>query len=99
FLSESNSANIERANSMILNTGRGQVASLIKNMSANLIGTTQNDNPETTTFRTGYAPGFKDNRGQKAINPQTYAFGDSDGILYNFLTNITNILLTDNSEN
>jgi hypothetical protein len=92
FLSESNTANIERANSMILNTGKGQVVALIGNMNANLIGTTQNDNPDTTPFRSGYAPGFKDNRGQKAINPQTYAFGDADGMIYNFLTKLNGVI-------
>ena len=86
FLSESNAANIERANSMILNTGRGQVKALIANMNANLIGTTQNDNPDTTPFRSGYVPGFKDNRGRKAINPKTYAFGDADGLITDFIT-------------
>lgn len=87
FLSESNSANIERANSMILNTGKGQVVALIANVNANLIGTGQYDNPDTAPFRSGYAPGYKDNKGQKAINPYLYAFGDADGLVYNFLIN------------
>lgn len=86
FLSESDSANIERANSMILNTGKGQVAALIENMNANLIGTTAFDSPENTYFRSGYVPGYKDNKGRKAINPNTYAFGDADGLIYNFVT-------------
>jgi hypothetical protein len=86
FLSESNSANIERANSMILNTGKGQVAALISNINVNLIGTGQFDNPDTTPFRSGYAPGYKDNRGQDAINPNLYAFYNSDkATIYNFL--------------
>lgn len=88
FLNESNSANIERANSMILNTGKGQVQAMIANMFANLNGTTQNDSPDTTTFRTGYAPGYKDNTGKAAINPSLYAFYNSDkSTIYNFLTN------------
>lgn len=86
FLSESDSDNINRANAMILHTGSGQVTALIANMNANLIGTTQFDNPTNTRFRSGYAPGFKDNKGDKAINPNIYAFGDSDGIIYNFIT-------------
>lgn len=86
FLSESDSDNISRANAMILHTGSGQVTALIANMNANLIGTTQFDNPENTRFRSGYAPGFKDNKGEKAINPNVYAFGNADGIIYNFIT-------------
>lgn len=85
FLSESDSGNIERANSMILNTGKGQVVALIANMNANLIGTTAFDSPENTYFRSGYVPGYKDNKGKKAINPNTYAFGDADGLIYNFV--------------
>jgi hypothetical protein len=87
FLSESNTGNIERANAMILHTGKGQVQALITNMNASLIGTSQFDNPTTTPFRSGYAPGFKDNKGDKAINSNIYAFGDADGIIKNFLTN------------
>lgn len=86
FLTESDSSNIERANSMILNTGKGQVTALIANMFANINGTTVHDNPETSHFRSGYAPGFKNNKGEKAINPNVYAFSDADGIIYNFIT-------------
>jgi hypothetical protein len=93
FLSESNSANIERANSMILNTGKGQVAALISNINANLIGTGQFDNPDTTPFRSGYAPGYKDNRGQESINPNLYAFYNSDkATIYNFLVQTKGII-------
>lgn len=93
FLSESNSANIERANSMILNTGKGQVAALISNINVNLIGTGQYDNPDTTPFRSGYAPGYKDNRGQDAINPNLYAFYNSDkSTIYNFLVQTKGVI-------
>lgn len=93
FLSESNSANIERANSMILNTGKGQVAALISNVNANLIGTGQYDNPDTSPFRSGYVPGYKDNRGQDAINPNLYAFYNSDkATIYNFLVQTKGII-------
>lgn len=86
FLSESNSANIERANAMILNTGKGQVQALISNMFANVNGTGQYDNPDSSPFRTGYVPGYKDNRGQDAINANLYAFYNSDKkTIYNFL--------------
>ncbi len=90
FLSESNTANIERANSMILNTGKGQVLALIKNMTTNLIGTSDVDNPSNSPFRSGYAPGFKDNTGKKAINPNLYAFDAGDGLVYNFITRTKN---------
>lgn len=86
FNSESDSPNIQRANSMILNTGKGQVLALISNINANLIGTTSHDNPNNTAFRSGYAPGYNDNKGRKAINPNLYAFGDADGNVYNFIT-------------
>jgi hypothetical protein len=94
FLSESNSANIERTNSMILNTGRGQVKALMNNVNANIIGTTDYDNPNTTAFRSGYVPGYKDNKGREAINPNLYAFYNSDkATIYNFVvTNPTNVI-------
>ena len=88
FLSENNTTNIERANAMILNTGKGQVQALIANMTANINGTTQNDNPNSTVFRSGYVPGFLDNTGKKAINPNIYAFyfNHETGSVINFLT-------------
>lgn len=86
FLSESDSPNLERANSMILNTGKGQVTALISNVFANLNGTTSHDSPDTSHFRSGYAPGYKNNKGEKAINPNVYAFSDADGLIYNFIT-------------
>lgn len=86
FLSESNSANIERANSMILNTGKGQVQALITNVFANINGTGQYDNPDTAPFRTGYVPGYRDNKGAEAINANLYAFYNSDkATIYNFV--------------
>jgi hypothetical protein len=93
FLSESNSANIERANAMILNTGKGQVQALISNMFANVNGTGQYDNPDTSPFRSGYVPGYKDNRGQDAINANLYAFYNSDKkTIYNFLVNSKGVI-------
>lgn len=93
FLSESNTSNIERANSMILNTGKGQVQAMITNIFANINGTTQHDNPDTAPFRSGYAPGYKDNKGKEAINPSLYAFYNSDkATIYNFLTNTKGII-------
>lgn len=93
FLSESNSANIERANAMILNTGKGQVQALITNMFANINGTGQYDNPDSAPFRSGYVPGYKDNKGREAINPNLYAFYNSDkSTIYNFLINTKGII-------
>jgi hypothetical protein len=65
-------ANIDRANSMILNTGRGQIKSLITNVIANSAVNGSN-NP----FRSGYAPGYKDNNGEDAVtsaDTKLYAF-------------------------
>ena len=93
FLSESNSANIERANSMILNTGKGQVQALISNMFANINGTGQYDNPDSTPFRSGYVPGYKDNKGEDAINANLYAYYNSDRkTIYNFLVNSKGVI-------
>ena len=87
FSSENQSGNIERANSMIENTGKGQVLALISNFNANLIGSGDFDNPENTPFRSGYSPGYLSNKGEKAINPNLYAFYDdkNKGTILNFL--------------
>ena len=77
-----NIENIERANNMILNTGKGQVVALLTNVKASLAV-----NDTRTPFRSGYVPGYKDNRGQDAIiNANLYAFYNSDKkTIYNFL--------------
>ena len=87
FSSENgNISNIERANNMILNTGKGQVKSLLANITASVQGTdSKNDNPETSPFRSGYVPGYKDNKGDKLIDPKGYAFMTGDGLITNFL--------------
>jgi hypothetical protein len=87
FSSENQSGNIERANSMIENTGKGQALALIANANANLTGSGDFDKPENTQFRSGYAPGYLNNKGQKAINPNLYAFYDdkTKGTILNFL--------------
>jgi hypothetical protein len=87
FSSENQSGNIERANSMIENTGKGQALALIANANANLTGSGDFDKPENTQFRSGYAPGYLNNKGQKAINPNLYAFYDdkNKGTILNFL--------------
>jgi len=101
FLSESNAANIERANSMLLNTGKGQVTALISNVNANVIGTGQYDNPSTTPFRSGYVPGYKNNRGETPdINPSLYAFYNADkSTIYNFVVSDPNNVIPEISYN
>jgi hypothetical protein len=79
FSSENSSGNIQRANSMITNTGKGQVIALISNINTNLIGSGDYDNPSNSTFRSGYAPGYLTNKGEKAINPFLYSFYDDKG--------------------
>lgn len=68
-------ANIERANEMIVNTGKGQVNALLTNIKANQIGTSSIDNPSNSAFRTGYAPAYQNNKRERQI---------TDGILYAF---------------
>jgi outer membrane protein OmpA-like peptidoglycan-associated protein len=87
FSSENgNISNIERANNMILNTGKGQIKSLLANITASVQGTdSKNDNPETSPFRSGYVPGYKDNKGEKLIDPKGYAFMTGEGLITNFL--------------
>jgi hypothetical protein len=93
FLSESDSPNIERANAMILNTGKGQVEALIANVFANVNGTTPSDNPDITRLRSGYVPGYKNNKGDKAIDANLYGFYNSDGeTIYNFITSGTDLI-------
>lgn len=76
FSSENQSGNIQRANSMILNTGKGQNEALIANVIANINGTGSYDAPFSTTFRSGYVPGYTNNKGELAVNPTLYAFYD-----------------------
>ena len=75
--------NIERANEMIRNTGKGQVLQLISNIRENLV--------LDSVFRSGYAPGFNNNKGTRQIT-------ESESNVYAFDTNGTqiNLLLTSN---
>ena len=79
FSSENLSTNIDRANAMLDNTGKGQIVALLANANANLIGSGSFDNPEQSPFRSGYAPAYQNGKGEKAINPNLYAFYTSDG--------------------
>jgi hypothetical protein len=85
--------NIQRANEMIANSGMGQVQSLMNHMRANLM--ISND-PEGTSLRQGYAPGYKDGRKSKGeetgdgTNSNLYARADGDGGIIDFLNGKAN---------
>jgi hypothetical protein len=77
FQDENNIGNIERANNMIANTGKGQVLALFNNILAN--------KDEEDKLRMRYRPGFKDERTGRGINradtpsPQLYVGNDGEG--------------------
>ena len=85
--------NIERANEMIANSGMGQVQSLMNHMRANLM--ISND-PEGTSLRQGYAPGYKDGRKSKGeetgdgTNANLYARDNGEGGIIDFLNGKAN---------
>ena len=85
FQSESGEVgNIERANALILTTGKGQNAALIENVNSNLIGISPKgvDNPTNSIFRTGYAAGYKNNKGELQItNSKIYAYNVEGNII------------------
>ena len=73
--------NIKRANSMIENTGKGQVLALLANAKANLVV-----NSTTNPFRVGYAPGFQDNKGVLQLtDAKLYAFSNDNKNFENIL--------------
>jgi len=80
-------SNIEKANEMIKNSGMGQVQALMNHMRAN----TNIANPNGTTLRQGYAPGYKDDRKTKGenvgdgINPKLYARDNGEGGIIDFI--------------
>jgi hypothetical protein len=94
FTSEYSSGNIDRANAMIQNTGKGQNQALITNVISNINGTGQYDNPNTTEFRSGYIPGYKNNKGELAVNPTLYAFYDdaTKGTILNFIAHSDSLI-------
>ena len=69
-------ANIQRANAMIENTGKGQVKSLLKSMLQNI---SVNSSGSTNPFRVGYAPAFNDKTGQPMSNAKIYAYYLTNG--------------------
>jgi hypothetical protein len=73
--------NIKRANSMIENTGKGQVLALLANAKANLAV-----NSTLTPFRSGYAPGFTNNKGVLQLSDaKLYAFSNDNKNFENIL--------------
>ena len=83
--------NIERANSMLINTGLGQIKSLAVQVNANLFGTSNAgyDSPKNTPFRSGYTPGYKDHNGNQLYVPVGYAFMKADGTITNFVGSVS----------
>jgi hypothetical protein len=86
--------NINRANSMIENTGKGQVKSLIQSMLENLTVNSNSSNP----FRTGYAPAFNDKKGEPISDAKLYAYyfssgeGTTNGDINKILGNIGDVI-------
>ena len=80
FQSESGEVtNIDRANALIETTGKGQLQALLANVNVNLIGISPKgyDNPKYSTFRSGYAPGYKNSnkrRNEDTLTANMYAF-------------------------
>jgi hypothetical protein len=87
FSSENQSGNIQRANAMLENTGKGQRQALIANMFANINGTGGYDNPTSTAFRSGYVPGHAKGESKPDLNPSLYAYYDdiTKGTILNFM--------------
>lgn len=103
FASENgNITNIERANNMLLNTGNGQIKSLLFNVLANVQGTNStNDSPNSdySPFRSGYVPGYTNHKREKLIDSQGYAYMDGEGNVYSFINSITkNNVIPDTKE-
>lgn len=72
FQSENPVPNVQRGNSQIENSGRGQVLSLFANLQASLLS--------SNAVKSGYAPGFVDPKDPNGgINPNIYAFSDNEG--------------------
>jgi len=81
-------SNIGRANSMIANTGKGQVLALFANMETNT-------NPSLIGKRNGYTPGYIDSRISKGENTEggtngnIYAYSDNTGGVIDLLNSNT----------
>jgi len=85
-----NAENIDRANAMILNTGKGQVVALLSNIKANLTVNSIN-----STFRSGYAPAYQDDKGKEAISvseSKLYAYYNDEGHFVNLLSSTDGVM-------
>ena len=90
FQSESGEVdNVTRANSLLLNTGKGQLFALLENVNANVNGTGDYDRPTNfegskNQFRSGYNPGYlKDNEDpDERIDSSIYAYSQ-EGLIIN----------------
>jgi hypothetical protein len=90
--------NVQRANNMLTNTGKGQVAALGLQMSANLNGTSKNDSPDTSVFRSGYCPAYQlNNKSIISGSASIYAYDDGKGFVSFSLSGGTIPTLYDNS--
>lgn len=81
--------NVTRANAMLDNTGKGQIKALITNINASMRGISKDanspDDPTLTSFRSGYAAGYINDRNIKSNDYNIYAYY-KDGILINPLS-------------
>jgi hypothetical protein len=69
--------NIKRANSMIVNTGKGQTEAMLKNVNSNLISSADT---KYGFFRSGYAPAYENNKGDVIVRDyKLYAYDDGQG--------------------
>jgi hypothetical protein len=80
-----NAENIDRANEMLKNTGKGQALALITNSKANIaINSISAGNAMYSPFRSGYAPAYTNNKGDNSTNAigtdaKLYAYDDGKG--------------------
>ena len=94
FITENNIyGNINKANGILNNTGKGQREALKTQMDANLIGIGKGfDNPKDSPFRSGYSPAYTKGDGDTFIRePKIYAYYVSQGKTINgFVLDILN---------
>ena len=85
-------SNIERANSMLLNTGNGQISALKTQFNATLFGSGGSgyDSPTNSPFRSGYMPGYVDHSNNQLFVPVGYVFMSQDkGLITNFVGSVS----------
>lgn len=87
-------SNTDRAQAMILSTGRGQVLSLFDNLKQNTVDGNELGTPFSQAFKGGYikryAPSYSDKRGRdKGLNGELYVGDNGEGGFVNILSDIT----------